>query len=72
MDSTQNKNQISACIKYSFVLNALYRKLSNMVFVNKFVENHNHALNNTKNLQQFSLSLCKIPDNIIEEIRFYV
>ncbi|CAB5181662.1 unnamed protein product [Rhizophagus irregularis] len=33
---------------------------------------HNHELQNGIDLQEFSPLLCKIPDNIVEEIQFYV
>ncbi|CAB4442560.1 unnamed protein product [Rhizophagus irregularis] len=49
-----------------------YRKRPNLMFINKFVSEHNHALQSTPALQEFSPALCKIPDNIMEEIQFYV
>ncbi|CAG8787153.1 20129_t:CDS:2 [Gigaspora margarita] len=58
-------------IKCGFVLNASYRKCLNLVFVNKFVDEHNHALNDCK-LLQLSPSLRKIPTHIRDKIRFYV
>jgi hypothetical protein len=51
---------------------ASYRKRQNLVFVNKFVSEHNHPLQNIAALQEFSPISRKIPDNIMEEIRFYV
>ncbi|CAB5377005.1 unnamed protein product [Rhizophagus irregularis] len=72
LDPTQNQDKKSACIKCNFTLNASYRKCPNLVFVNKFIEEHNHVMNINKDLQQFTQSSHKIPDNIIKEIRFYV
>src|SRR6266498_2651293 len=72
VDPTHNRNQESARIECGFLVNAAYRKCSNLVFVNKFVSEHNHALQSTPALQEFSPALRKIPDNIMEEIQFYV
>ncbi|CAG8673470.1 24933_t:CDS:2, partial [Gigaspora rosea] len=71
LDPTTNKKWESACIECGFVLNASYRKRLNLVFVNKFFDEHNHALNDCK-LLQLSPSLRKIPTHIRDEIRFYV
>lgn len=71
LDPMTNKKWESACIECGFVLNASYRKRLNLVFVNKFVDEHNHALNDCK-LLQLSPSLQKIPTHIRDEIRFYV
>ena len=51
---------------------AVYRKHLNLVFINKFVSKHNYALHNVSAFQEFLLILCKIPDNIMEEIQFYI
>ncbi|PKC58481.1 hypothetical protein RhiirA1_470900 [Rhizophagus irregularis] len=56
----------------NFLLNASYRKCSNLVFINKFVEEYNHTLNSQELLHQFALSLRKIPVNVKEEIHFLV
>ena len=72
MDPTHNRNQNSARIECGFLLNAAYRKRPNLVFINKFVSEHSHALQNTITLQEFSPMSRKIPDNIMEEIQFYV
>ena len=72
VDPTNNQNQESACIDCGFLVNAAYRKHSNLVFINKFVNEHNHPLQNMTALQEFSPALRRIPDNIMEEIRFYV
>src|SRR6266496_3327759 len=69
VDPTHNRNQESARIECGFLVNAA---CSNLVFVNKFVSEHNHALQSTPALQEFSPALRKIPDNIMEEIQFYV
>ncbi|CAG8835768.1 19411_t:CDS:2, partial [Racocetra persica] len=42
-------------------------KCRHRVFVNKFIEKHNHTLNDSKLLQQFSPSLQKIPTQIRDE-----
>ncbi|CAG8619948.1 8542_t:CDS:2 [Gigaspora margarita] len=44
LDPTTNREQESACIECGFALNASYQKCSNRVFVNKFIEEHNHEL----------------------------
>ncbi|CAG8610979.1 9589_t:CDS:2, partial [Cetraspora pellucida] len=72
LDSTQNRDRESGHIEYEFTMNASYRKRMNLVFVNKFTKDYNHVLNKEELHLQFSLSLCKVPDNIKEEIRFYV
>lgn len=72
LDPTENRERESACIECGFLLNASYRKKSNLVFINKFIEEHNHTLNSCELLQQFAPSLRKIPINIREEIQFYV
>src|SRR5204863_6920680 len=72
VDLTHNRNQESAHIGCEFFINAAYRKRPNLVFINKFVSEHNHLLQNVSALQEFSPVLCKIPDNIMEEIQFYV
>ncbi|CAG8719078.1 17829_t:CDS:2, partial [Cetraspora pellucida] len=57
LDSTQNRDRESGRIEYEFTINALYRKHMNLVFVNKFIENHNHILNKEELHLQFSPSL---------------
>lgn len=52
LDPTQNRDKKSACIECNFTLNASYRKRPNLVFVNKFIEEHNHVMNINKDLQQ--------------------
>ena len=53
-------------------MNASYRKRENLVFVNKFISEHNHTLQNDTVLQEFSPLLYRIPDDIMEKIQFYV
>ncbi|PKY20813.1 hypothetical protein RhiirB3_434219 [Rhizophagus irregularis] len=72
VDPTQTRNRESIRIECGFLVNASYRKCQNLVFVNKFVSEHNHELQNGIDLQEFSPLLRKIPDNIVEEIQFYV
>ncbi|CAB5390940.1 unnamed protein product [Rhizophagus irregularis] len=72
VDPTHNRNQESARIDCGFLVNAACRKRPNLVFINKFVSEHNHALHNVSALQEFSPISRKIPDNIMEEIQFYV
>ncbi|RGB38045.1 hypothetical protein C1646_812924 [Rhizophagus diaphanus] len=72
VDPTQTRDRESIRIECGFLVNASYRKCQNLVFVNKFVNEHNHELQNGIDLQEFSPLLRKIPDNIIEEIQFYV
>ncbi|CAG8517271.1 10549_t:CDS:1 [Scutellospora calospora] len=72
LDPTQNQDRESVRIEYKFTLNASYQKHINLVFVNKFTEDHNYVLNEEELHLQFLLSLHKIPDNIKEEIQFYV
>ncbi|CAG8480371.1 897_t:CDS:2 [Cetraspora pellucida] len=71
LDLITNKNQELAYIDCRFVLNASYKKQSNLVFVNKFIKKHNHVLKDS-NLLQFLLLLHKIPTHIKEEVRFYI
>ncbi|CAB4445989.1 unnamed protein product [Rhizophagus irregularis] len=71
-DSTYNRNQESACIDCGFLVNAVYHKRPNLVFINKFISEYNHALHNVSALQKFSPILRKIPNNIMKEIQFYV
>ncbi|CAG8763319.1 20729_t:CDS:1, partial [Racocetra persica] len=52
--------------------NASYCKSENLVFVNKFVNEHNHPLQNQDPLQEFSPALRRISDDIMNEIKFYV
>ncbi|CAI2188346.1 7022_t:CDS:10 [Funneliformis geosporum] len=66
------KEDESARIGCGFLINAAYRKRSNLVFINKFVDEHNHALQSTIALQEFSPISRKIPDDIMKEIQFYV
>ncbi|CAG8788748.1 3323_t:CDS:2, partial [Gigaspora rosea] len=72
LDPTENRERESACIDCGFILNAAYRKRLNLVFVNKFIEKHNHELSDSKMHQQFLPHLRKIPTNIKDEIQFYV
>ncbi|CAG8740602.1 14937_t:CDS:2, partial [Rhizophagus irregularis] len=72
VDPTQTRDRESIRIECGFLVNASYRKCQNLVFVNKFVSEHNHELQNGIDLQEFSPLLRKIPDNIVEEIQFYV
>lgn len=46
--------------------------MTNLVFINKFVEKYNYMLNNQKLLYQFVSSLYKIPVDIKEKICFLV
>ncbi|CAG8558431.1 14525_t:CDS:2 [Cetraspora pellucida] len=72
LDPMQNQDRESGHIECEFTMNASYQKHMNLVFVNKFTEDHNHVLNKEELHLQFSLSLRKVPDNIKEEFRFYV
>ncbi|CAI2194070.1 8045_t:CDS:2 [Funneliformis geosporum] len=72
VDPTFNHNKESAQIECGFLINTLYCKLSNLVFINKFVSDHNYALQDMTLFQEFSPVIQKIPDNIMEEIQFYV
>ncbi|CAI2192189.1 14823_t:CDS:2 [Funneliformis geosporum] len=72
VDPTHNRNQESACIGCGFLVNAAYCKCLNLVFINKFFNEHNHTLQSTIDLQEFSPISCKIPDDIMKEIQFYV
>ncbi|PKY60844.1 hypothetical protein RhiirA4_485019 [Rhizophagus irregularis] len=56
----------------NFLLNTSYQKYPNLVFINKFVEEHNHTLNSQELLHQFAPSLRKIPVDVKEEIHFLV
>ena len=62
VDPTCNRSQESARIECGFLVNAAYRKRSNLVFINKFVSEHNHASQSTSALQEFPPILRKIPD----------
>ncbi|CAG8810062.1 27025_t:CDS:2, partial [Gigaspora margarita] len=58
-----------SCEEELFNINALYRKSENLVFINKFANEHNHDLQNQDSLQEFSPALHKIPDY---KIQFYI
>ncbi|CAB4374630.1 unnamed protein product [Rhizophagus irregularis] len=44
VDPTHNRNQESTRIECGFLVNATYCKCPNLVFINKFVSEHNYAL----------------------------
>ncbi|CAG8738036.1 5070_t:CDS:2, partial [Racocetra fulgida] len=73
MSGSDNESEDkSNCIECGFTLNTTYRKCTDLVYVNKFTEEHSHKLNNSELIQQFSPLSRKIPTNIKEKIRFYV
>ncbi|CAG8636487.1 8429_t:CDS:2, partial [Racocetra fulgida] len=72
VDPTQNRDKESVRIECEFTVNASYCRSENLVFVNKFVSQHNHDLQNQDSLQEFSPALRKIPGQIMDEIQFYV
>src|SRR5581483_6695805 len=72
LDPTENRERESVCIKCGFLLNASYRKRANLVYINKFIEEHNHPLSDSELLQQFAPSLRKITTDVKEEIKFFV
>ncbi|CAB4495652.1 unnamed protein product [Rhizophagus irregularis] len=72
VDPTQTQDRESIRIECGFLVNTSYRKCQNLVFVNKFVSEYNYELQNGIDLQEFSPLLRKLPDNIVEEIQFYV
>ncbi|CAG8673814.1 32672_t:CDS:2 [Racocetra persica] len=59
--SEKEEDKESVCIDYKFTVNASYRRSKNLVFVNKFVSQHNHNLQNQDSLQEFLPALYKIP-----------
>jgi len=72
LDPTENRERESVCIECGFLLNASYRKRANLVYINKFIEEHNHPLSDSELLQQFAPSLRKITTDVKEEIKFFV
>jgi len=53
VDPTLNQDRESVRIDCEFMVNASYRKRPNLVFINKFISDHNHPLQNSIALQEF-------------------